>query len=101
MSAIIIPFPKKGRALQALDASTVVATEVTIDRLSDAFLKLATDMHSAGEDGANIYRGLMLSLCSLVIRSDDDPSVVEKRFEACLYHMREAHRILASKLRPQ
>ncbi|MGH6959072.1 MAG: hypothetical protein ACREE7_01170 [Dongiaceae bacterium] len=96
MSSNVIPFRPRAAA-----EATVPSQPETIERLSEDFLKRAVAMHADGESGADIYMGMIMALCTLVCRSEDDPAVVQRKLAASYVHMREAQQILAAALARQ
>jgi hypothetical protein len=52
-------------------------------------------VHVPGEAGVDVYRGMIMALCKLICRSDDDPTVIDRRLAASHAHMLEARQILA------
>ena len=93
MSDNVIRFPRQP---QPRPQPVVVSETTNVDRLSEEFLKQAVTMHSAGETGVDVYRGMIMALCKLICRSDDDPTVIDRRLAASHAHMLEARQILAA-----
>lgn len=93
MSAQVIPFPQPPEK-----KSSVEVSHSAIDRLSEEFLKHAAQMHGDGEAGADIYMGMIMALCTLVCRKEDDPLVIERKLAASYAHMLRAQRMLAEKI---
>ena len=89
----VIPFPSRPQPdREVVDAVNTAPEDVY--RLSEEFLRQAARMHGSGESGADIYMALILALCTLVCRDEDDPSVIEQKLAASYAHMREAQHLL-------
>lgn len=93
MSDNVIQFPRQP---QPRPQPVVVSETVNVERLSEEFLKQAVTMHSSGETGVDVYRGMIMALCKLICRSDDDPTVIDRRLAASHAHMLEARQILSA-----
>lgn len=93
MHSNVIQFP---RPAQPRPQPVVVSETANVDRLSEEFLKQAVTLHSSGESGVDVYRGMIMALCKLICRSDDDPTVIDRRLAASHSHMLEARQILAA-----
>lgn len=93
MQSNVIQFPRRA---QAQPQPQVVSETANVERLSEEFLKHAVTMHSGGESGVDVYRGMIMALCKLICRSDDDPTVIDRRLAASHAHMLEARQILAA-----
>ena len=52
--------------------------------------------YGAGPNSVDVYRGMIMALCKLICRSDDDPTVIDRRLAASHAHMLEARQILAA-----
>ena len=92
-SSNVIRFPRQA---QPRPQPVVVSETATVERLSEDFLKQAVTMHSGGEAGVDVYRGMIMALCKLICRSDDDPTVIDRRLAASHAHMLEAREIIAA-----
>jgi hypothetical protein len=93
MSDNVIRFPRQPRPQPE---PPVVSETANVDRLSEEFLKQAVGMHTTGESGVDVYRGMIMALCKLICRSDDDPTVIDRRLAASHAHMLEARQILSA-----
>ncbi len=89
----VIRFPRQP---QLRPQPAIVSETANVDRLSEEFLKQAVAMHSTGESGVDVYRGMIMALCKLICRSDDDPTVIDRRLAASHAHMLEARQILSA-----
>ena len=92
-SSNVIRFPRQP---QPRPQPAVVSETATVERLSEDFLKQAVSMHSGGEAGVDVYRGMIMALCKLICRSDDDPTVIDRRLAASHAHMLEAREIIST-----
>jgi len=93
MSDNVIQFPR--RAASRPEPQTVCDTTM-VEELSEEFLKQAVGMHSGGASGVDVYRGMIMALCKLICRSDDDPNVIDRRLAASHAHMLEAREIITT-----
>src|SRR5215813_4077082 len=93
MSDNVIQFPRK--AASRPEPQTVCDTTM-VEELSEEFLKQAVGMHSGGASGVDVYRGMIMALCKLICRSDDDPNVIDRRLAASHAHMLEAREIIST-----
>jgi hypothetical protein len=93
MSANVIKFPRRA---EPQPKPPLMCQTPVIDRLSNEFLKEAVAMHGQGESGADVYMGMIMALCKLICRTDDDPEVVDQRLAASHTHMLEVREILAA-----
>ena len=91
----VIRFPRQPQP-QPQPHPAVVSETATVERLSEDFLKQAVTMHSGGEAGVDVYRGMIMALCKLICRSDDDPTVIDRRLAASHAHMLEARQIISA-----
>jgi hypothetical protein len=95
MSANVIQFPRRAHA-DAKPKPPLMCETPVIDRLSNEFLKQAVNLHGQGESGADVYMGMIMALCKLICRTDDDPAVIDQRLAASHTHMLEVRELLAA-----
>jgi len=93
MSDNVIQFPRKPAPRP--EVQTVCDTSM-VETLSEEFLKQAVSMHGSGASGVDVYRGMIMALCKLICRSDDDPTVIDRRLAASHAHMLEAREIIST-----
>jgi hypothetical protein len=93
MSDNVIQFPRKPAPRPRVQA---VSDSSTVEQLSEEFLKQAVSMHGGGASGVDVYRGMIMAVCKLICRSDDDPTVIDRRLAASHAHMLEARQIIAA-----